>query len=107
MARALPHLATLHAYFGARVGAPAAAAFFKGVRAMERLRELRATAWVPYAPQRGEWPSGALGFLQLGGVTRLVVDGAALSLDEMRVGAPVRARAPPPSFAPGRPRLDR
>ncbi|KAI8464223.1 MAG: hypothetical protein J3K34DRAFT_462043 [Monoraphidium minutum] len=83
LARAVPHLASLHAHFGARSDAPALAAFFKGVRTMERLRDLRVTAWVPYAPQKGAWPLGAFGHLELGGVTRLELDGTALCENEM------------------------
>lgn len=83
LASALPHLSTLHLNFGARCGAPALAAFFREVSSLERLRELRVTAWVPHAPQRGCWPVGCFGSLELGGVTSLVVDGAPLAANEM------------------------
>lgn len=52
---------------------------------MERLRELRITSWVPYAPQKGSWPLGCFTPLDLGGVTSLVFDGAALSAHEVVV----------------------
>jgi hypothetical protein len=85
LASALPHLASLHAHFGARCDSAALAVFFKGISSMQRLRELRLTSWVPYAPQRGAAPLGCFASLNLGGVTSLVIDGAALSNNDMLV----------------------
>jgi hypothetical protein len=88
LTRATPHLSSLHAHFGSRCSTGALAAFFLGLRGMERLRELRVTAWVPYAPQKGAWPLGCFAHLDLRGVTKLVVDGAAMAENEMLVRGP-------------------
>lgn len=85
LAAGLPHLAHLHAHFGARTSATALSAFLSGLSRMGRLRELRLTSWVPYAPQKGAGPLGGVGTMALGGVTSLAVDGAALSANEMLV----------------------
>jgi hypothetical protein len=90
----LPHLASLHVHFGARCSGPAVGTFLRGVRGMGRLRDLRVTSWVPHAPQKGAWPDGCFAGLQLGGVTRLVVDGAPLSEGEALVRAPGTPGAP-------------
>jgi hypothetical protein len=71
--------------FGARCDAAAIAPFFSSLCKMQRLRELRITSWVPYAPQKGSAPLGCYAPLELGGVTSLVVDGAALSANDMLV----------------------
>ncbi|GBF92884.1 hypothetical protein Rsub_05503 [Raphidocelis subcapitata] len=83
LASALPHLARLHVNFGARCDAAAIAPFFSSLRKMQRLRELRITSWVPYAPQKGSAPLGCYAPLELGGITSLVIDGAALSANDM------------------------
>jgi len=85
LANALPLLARLHVHFGARCDTAALLPFFSSVKGLARLRDLRLTSWVPYAPQKGAGPIGSFGSLELGGVTSLVVDGSPLSTTEMLV----------------------
>jgi hypothetical protein len=85
LASAMPHLASLHAHFGARCHGTALSTFFRSIADMARLRELRLTSWVPYAPQKGAVPLGCFASLNLGGVTSLTIDGAALSNNDMLV----------------------
>lgn len=89
LSNALPLLSRLHAHFGARSDAAALLPFFSAVKGMARLRDLRVTSWVPYAPQKGVTPLGCFGTLALGPeLSSLAVDGAPFNASDMVVSGP-------------------